>query len=244
MCIKASEDGQPAVIGEVALSMLPIRINKSIWFVTFVLFAVWALFFGPLKDGLKEFELSSNLEETPDTTLHMQTRSRQISGDYAHISTQKAVAPKKVKTANYQFIPKLDRDLRKYSAVEVVATGYSAGKESTGKTPEHPEYGITYSGMKVVRDVTALSTIAADPEVFPLGTLLFIPGYGYGVVADTGSAIKGKKIDLYFNTKDQVYQEWGKKTVQVFVLKQGTGKVTDMIWNQLKNEILQPASAS
>jgi 3D (Asp-Asp-Asp) domain-containing protein len=225
--------------------MLPIRIKQSMWFVTFVLFVIWALFFGPLSAGLKEFKLSPILQETPDPTFHTQILSHQISGHSTYVSSKKAIAPKTAQVStSYQYIPKLDQDLHKYSAVEVVATGYSAGKESTGKSPNHPEYGITYSGIKVVRDGKALSTIAADPEVFPLGTVLFIPGYGYGVVADTGSAIKGKKIDLYFNTKDQVYQEWGKKTVQVFVVKQGTGKVTEVIWNQLKNELLKPASAS
>ena len=144
---------------------------------------------------------------------------------------------------SYRFVPNLDSDLSKYTAVEVTATGYFAGKESTGKNPDHPTYGITYSGIKVKRDDKALSTIAADTKVFPLGTVLFIPGYGYGVVADTGSAIKGKKIDLYFDTKDQVYKEWGKKTVKVFVVKKGNGKVTEVIWKQLKDEILAPAKA-
>ncbi|MDQ0896708.1 3D (Asp-Asp-Asp) domain-containing protein [Paenibacillus sp. V4I7] len=125
----------------------------------------------------------------------------------------------------------------------MTATGYFAGKESTGKNPDHPEYGITYSGIKVKRDDKSLSTIAADTNVFPLGTVLFIPGYGYGVVADTGSAIKGKKIDLYFDTKDQVYKEWGKKTVKVFIVKEGHGKVTELIWNQLKDEIIAPTKA-
>jgi 3D (Asp-Asp-Asp) domain-containing protein len=150
------------------------------------------------------------------------------------------VTQERQKQANYRFVPKLDSDLSKLKAVEVVATGYFAGKESTGKNPDHPEYGITFSGIKVKRDDKALSTIAADPSVFPLGTVLFIPGYGYGVVADTGSAIKGKKIDLYFDTKDQVYKEWGKKTVKVFIVKKGTGKVTELIWNQLKDEIIAP----
>ncbi|WP_311198835.1 3D domain-containing protein [Paenibacillus hexagrammi] len=144
---------------------------------------------------------------------------------------------------NFKYVPRLDSDLSKLKAVEVVATGYYAGKESTGKNPDHPEYGITFSGIKVKRDDKALSTIAADPSVFPLGTVLFIPGYGYGVVADIGSAIKGKKIDLYFDTKDQVYKEWGKKTVKVFIVKKGSGKVTDVIWNQLKDEILSPTKA-
>jgi 3D (Asp-Asp-Asp) domain-containing protein len=150
----------------------------------------------------------------------------------------KASSSKPIAT-NYKLVPKLNKeDLSKYTAVEVVATGYYAGEESTGKTPGHPEYGITYSGMKVKRDEFAFSTIAADPKVFPIGTVLYVPGYGYGVVADTGSAIKGKKIDLYFDTKDQVFKEWGKKKVTVFIVKKGQGKITEVLWNQLQNEIL------
>jgi 3D (Asp-Asp-Asp) domain-containing protein len=115
--------------------------------------------------------------------------------------------------------------------VEVVATGYYAGVESTGKSPNHPEYGITFSGVKVHRGV--VSTIAADTSVFPLGTVLHIPGYGYGIVADIGSAIKGKKLDLYFETKEDVYKLWGKKTVNVRVIKKGEGKVTEEMLRQL-----------
>lgn len=96
-----------------------------------------------------------------------------------------------------------------YPKQKVVATGYTAGVESTGKTKEHHAYGITYSGVKVKRDL--YSTVAADPSVFPIGTVLFIPNYGYGVVADTGKAIKGHKLDLYYETVDDVYREWGKK---------------------------------
>jgi len=124
-------------------------------------------------------------------------------------------------------IPPLEKafDWNSYPSATVVATGYTAGYESTGKTPDHPQYGITYSGAKVRRDL--YSTIAADLNVFPLGTILFIPGYGYGVVADKGSAIKGNKIDLYFETVEDVYSQWGKKTVKVYVVEMGTGRVTD-----------------
>jgi len=142
------------------------------------------------------------------------------------------------KSDKYTFLPNMKKDISHYKAVEVTATGYYAGKESTGKTPGHPEYGVTFSGMKVQRDKNSFSTIAADPAVFPLGTVLWIPGYGYGIVADTGSAIKGNRIDLYFETKDQVYREWGKKTLNVFIVKKGDGKITKTIWSQLENEIL------
>lgn len=123
-----------------------------------------------------------------------------------------------------------------YSAatVSVLATGYTAGVESTGKRPGHPQYGVTYSGVKVRR--SKVSTIAADTRVFPLGTLLYIPGYGYGCVADTGSRIKGKRIDLYFPSTRQVFKEWGKKQVEVKVIRRGSGRVTETMLDEM-NEV-------
>lgn len=112
-----------------------------------------------------------------------------------------------------------------YPAVTVTATGYTAGVESTGKSPDHPQYGITASGVKVKRDL--FSTVAADTRVFPIGTILWIPGYGFGVVADKGGAIKGNKIDLYYDTVQEVYEEWGKKKVEVYIVEKGNGKLTE-----------------
>ncbi|MUT64358.1 3D domain-containing protein [Paenibacillus sp. NEAU-GSW1] len=121
------------------------------------------------------------------------------------------------------------------ATVKVVATGYTAGVESTGKKPGHPQYGITYSGVKVHRG--QVSTVAADTKLFPIGTLLYIPGYGYGVVADTGSAIKGHRLDLYFETVKEVYEQWGKKSVSVQVLRKGTGKLSQAWLNDLNKAV-------
>ncbi len=123
--------------------------------------------------------------------------------------------------------PKLEEafDWGQYPKATVTATGYTAGVESTGKNPGHPEFGITYSGVKVTRDL--FSTVAADLNVFPIGTILFIPGYGYGVVADKGGAIKGNKVDLYYETVEDVYNNWGKKTIEVYVVEKGDGKLTE-----------------
>lgn len=121
------------------------------------------------------------------------------------------------------------------TTVTVLATGYTAGVESTGKRPGHPQYGVTFSGVKVRR--SNVSTIAADTRVFPLGTLLYIPGYGYGCVADTGSRIKGRRIDLYFPSTRQVYKEWGKKQVAVKVIRRGDGKVTETMLDAM-NEVV------
>lgn len=127
-----------------------------------------------------------------------------------------------------------DLILDQYPKVRVVATGYYAGIESTGKDPSHPSYGITYSGVKVRRG--DYSTIAADLRVFPLGTILYIPGYGYGVVADKGGAIRGNKIDLYFKTKRDVFEQWGKKAIDVYVVHRGEGKVTEAMLNLLNEK--------
>jgi 3D (Asp-Asp-Asp) domain-containing protein len=116
-------------------------------------------------------------------------------------------------------------DWSKYPKHTVTATGYTAGYESTGKSKGHPEYGITYSGVKVKRDL--FSTVAADLNVFPIGTILFIPGYGYGVVADKGGAIKGNELDLYYETVEDVYKQWGKKRLEVYVVEKGKGKLTE-----------------
>lgn len=129
-------------------------------------------------------------------------------------------------------------NLEQYPKKKVIATGYTAGVESTGKSPEHPQYGITYSGIKVKRDL--YSTIAADLNVFPLGTILYIPDYGYGVVADIGGAIKGNKIDLYFDTVEDVYNQWGKREVEVYIIQEGNGKISEQELTALnENEALQ-----
>ncbi|HET7627966.1 MAG TPA: 3D domain-containing protein [Bacillales bacterium] len=125
-------------------------------------------------------------------------------------------------------------DLSQLPSKMVVATGYTAGVESTGKTPNHPGYGITYSGVKVTRDF--MSTIAADPSVFPIGTILYVPGYGYGIVADIGSAIEGNEIDLYFETVEDVYRHWGKRKVKVYVVEEGDGTLSQATLERLNAE--------
>ncbi|MGD9677471.1 MAG: 3D domain-containing protein [Vulcanibacillus sp.] len=132
-------------------------------------------------------------------------------------------------------------NLSEYEKVSVMATGYTAGVESTGKDISHPEYGITYSGVEVRRDL--YSTIAADITIFPIGTVLYIPSYGYGVVSDTGSAIKGYKIDLYFDTVEDVYTQWGKKMIDVYLVSYGNGVVTENILEEYnKAELTNLAS--
>lgn len=80
--------------------------------------------------------------------------------------------------------------------VSVTATAYSTE-------------GTTATGLPA-----GWGTIAVDPSVIPLGSRLTIPGYGDGVAADTGSAVAGSTIDLWFPTKQQALA-WGRRVVVV-----------------------------
>ncbi len=73
--------------------------------------------------------------------------------------------------------------------------------------------GYTATGMRAQYGV-----VAVDPQVIPLGTHLYIPGYGFAVAADTGGAIVGDRIDLCFNSESAALN-WGRQTVQVFVVR-------------------------
>ncbi|MFN8223499.1 MAG: 3D domain-containing protein [Gaiellales bacterium] len=71
--------------------------------------------------------------------------------------------------------------------------------------------GRTASGLPV-----GMGVIAVDPAVIPLGTRVFVPGYGPAVAADTGSAIKGLIIDLWMPTTAQA-RAWGRRTVTITI---------------------------
>lgn len=110
-------------------------------------------------------------------------------------------------------------DIIRYSKVmNMRATAYTASFKDTGKHPGDPGFGITRSGMKARKGV-----IAVDPRVIPLGTRVYvevagkIADYGYAIAGDTGGAIKGDLIDLYFDSQDFV-DRWGVKRVKVYIL--------------------------
>jgi cystine transport system substrate-binding protein len=69
--------------------------------------------------------------------------------------------------------------------------------------------GTTATGLPV-----GLGIVAVDPNVIPLGTRMTIPGYGEGIAADTGSAVIGATIDVWFPTLKQALA-WGRRTVTI-----------------------------
>ncbi len=91
----------------------------------------------------------------------------------------------------------------------VTATAYSAYCNGCS--------GTTATGLNL-RANPNMKVIAVDPRVIPLGTKVYVEGYGYAIAADTGGAIKGYKIDLFMPSERDCYR-WGRKKVKIKILK-------------------------
>ena len=75
------------------------------------------------------------------------------------------------------------------------------------------DHGPTYSGH-----LAGYGSIAVDPHTIPLGTRLYIPGWGYGTADDIGGGIRGKRVDLWLPSCRASFQ-WGVRPVMVFVTR-------------------------
>ncbi len=154
-----------------------------------------------------------------------QVRYRIVMEDGKEIS--KEVSEEKVITAaveeivekgTAQYIATSRGNVRFKKLITMASTAYDAGFESTGKNPGDKYYGITRSGTKVRPGV-----VAVDPRVIPLGSKLYIesldgwPDYGFAVAEDTGGAIKGNKVDLFYESASTV-KKYGRRKVKVYVL--------------------------
>ncbi len=99
----------------------------------------------------------------------------------------------------------------------VEATAYEPSSLSCGPYSD----GYTALGLKVRKGI-----VAVDPEVIPLGTKLYVQGYGWAIAGDVGGAIKGYRIDVFFPT----YQEainWGRRRVKVYIIELPKGNPRD-----------------
>ena len=87
--------------------------------------------------------------------------------------------------------------------------GPGRGSQMTVVATAYALRGTTAVGLE-----TRPGIIAVDPRVIPLGSKMFVPGYGEGVAADTGSAVKGAIIDVWLPTVEEALQ-WGRRTVTI-----------------------------
>lgn len=127
-------------------------------------------------------------------------RAQQTTGDELHIADPEP--------AQINYVPGTNLTYREI--LDFQATAYYC--------PNPELWNITYTGTEV-----QVGTVAVDPNFIPLGTKMYIVSadgeyvYGYAIAEDTGGAIKGKIVDLYFNTYDECIT-FGRRDVKIYVL--------------------------
>ncbi len=153
-----------------------------------------------------------NVNQTVQNALREQMGQRIISRvapyekELTAIATffnNQILAPKAVNESNSLTVA--PQDYKK--VLNMTATAYAPGPLDNGKWDTK-----TYVGSKVRSGVAAV-----DPRVIPMGTKLWIEGYGKAVAEDQGSAIKGNRIDLVFNDRQDAL-DYGIQKVKVYVL--------------------------
>ncbi|MGI6120195.1 MAG: 3D domain-containing protein [Desulfosporosinus sp.] len=114
------------------------------------------------------------------------------------VPKKKVVIQNSSPAANKDFLLP-DKNIKKTLKVEATAYTYTGNKTATGIEPRE-------------------GVIAVDPKVIAMGSKVYVEGYGYAIAADTGGAIRGNRIDVFFPTLRQCIN-WGRKSVQVYVLQ-------------------------
>ena len=167
--------------------------------------------------------ISNTLQEGKDGFKRSHVKDIYLNGE---LSSSVIVLDTVVSEPTSQVIEKGANDLISTSRGDVhfreakvmKASAYDLSFASTGKRPGQRGYGITVSGT-----TTRPGTVAVDPRVIPLGTKLYVESldatsdYGFAIAEDTGGAIKGNRIDLFYHSNADAMR-FGRRNVKVYIL--------------------------
>jgi 3D (Asp-Asp-Asp) domain-containing protein/septal ring factor EnvC (AmiA/AmiB activator) len=172
--------------------------------------------------AVREAELRSVLGEAEATRAALMQARAERSAYLADLERQQLLNERQIAalSAQAETIEARSEDLAAAPAavsvaapsvpvVPAPAAPVAGGREMTVVATGYSLPGTTATGMPV-----GWGVVAVDPAVIPLGTRMTVPGYGEGVAADTGSAVKGATIDLWFPTTGQALA-WGRRTVTI-----------------------------
>ena len=142
----------------------------------------------------KKYELSVNQLKSINNLKTNIIKVKQVLNVSANATTKEEKSEKKEPTVVKTF--------------KVTATAFTANCKGCS--------GVTSTGFNLKKNPNA-KIIAVDPKVIPLGTKVWVEGYGEAIAADKGGSIKGNKIDVFMPTKSKAYS-WGRRTVTVKIL--------------------------
>lgn len=166
--------------------------------------------FGPItEDAVTDFQQSNDI--AVDGIVGPQTRGAlkndPVSAD-ASASDEKGSAETKNSKEETTVSRSADKGESKTFTVE--STAYTANCDGCS--------GTTATGVNLNENPEA-KVVAVDPDVIPLGSKVWVEGYGYAVASDVGGGIDGKEVDVFFSNHDKAVQ-WGRKEVKVKVLNE------------------------
>lgn len=161
-------------------------------------------------DPESEIDTQSLLQEGEPGVLERRTRLRYVNGQVVdrRVEGESVVLAPKNRVMGYGtkiIVRTLDTPsgpVDYWRVVRMLATSYSAS--TAGVSASNPHYGYTRTGVKMGNGI-----VAVDPRVVNLNSRVYVPGYGVGLAADTGGAIKGKRIDLGYADADlELWYRW------------------------------------
>jgi 3D (Asp-Asp-Asp) domain-containing protein len=159
-------------------------------------------------------ELNLNLQKRQESLTVMQQKYSQVDQQMAGIQAELKAAQAKVRqeqeaaSAIGVAAKPAKASTPAPTGVEMYVTSTAYSYQSSGN--------ITYMGYNI-RENPNMKLIAVDPSVIPLGSKVWVEGYGVAIAGDTGGAIKGHKIDVLMPNNAQAYA-WGRKTVKIVIL--------------------------
>jgi 3D (Asp-Asp-Asp) domain-containing protein/septal ring factor EnvC (AmiA/AmiB activator) len=161
----------------------------------------------------RERELGALADDAEQSTLELeQARSTRVSY-LASLSNRRSLNAAEISSLERQ-ASAVEANTRRLSSVASAQPATSLGPSLGGRTLTVTATGYAINGSTATGAPTGWGIVAVDPSVIPLGTQMTIPGYGSGVAADTGGAVRGATIDLWFPTLAQA-RGWGRRTVTI-----------------------------
>jgi 3D (Asp-Asp-Asp) domain-containing protein/peptidoglycan hydrolase CwlO-like protein len=161
----------------------------------------------------RQLELQGLADQAAQSTLQLEQARAERSSYLASLASQRRLNAAAISSLQQQALAVETRS-RQLTAVASGRPAPTIDPGLGGRTLTVTATGYAIKGRTATGAPTGWGIVAVDPSVIPLGTRMTIPGYGSGVAADTGAAVRGATIDLWFPSLAQA-RAWGRRTVTI-----------------------------
>jgi 3D (Asp-Asp-Asp) domain-containing protein/peptidoglycan hydrolase CwlO-like protein len=161
----------------------------------------------------RQLELQGLADEAAQSTLQLEQARAERSSYLASLASQRRLNAAAISSLQQQALAVETRS-RQLTAVASGRPAPTIEPGLVGRTLTVTATGYSIKGRTATGAPTGWGIVAVDPSVIPLGTRMTVPGYGSGVAADTGGAVRGATIDLWFPSLAQA-RAWGRRTVTI-----------------------------